>query len=56
MVQERDFLDVSYCQNNWKENSGMVQDGLCLMGFDDDKNLYTRAPCQIWVQIIKTTW
>ena len=55
MVQEMNFPGVSYFQNNWKGDLEMVQDGLCLMVFDDDKNMYIREPFQIWVPIIKIT-
>ena len=56
MVQETNLPDVSYCQKNWEENTEVVKDGLCLMGFGDDNNMYTRTPCHMWVQIITATW
>ena len=47
MVPEMNFPDVSSCQNNWEETQEIIQDGLCLMGFDDDKSVYTSKPCKM---------
>ena len=56
IAPDMNFPDVSCCQNNWEETPEMIQDGLCLMGFDDDKNCDTRKPCQICeFRLSKTT-
>ena len=56
MVQEMNFPDVSYCQNNWDETPKMVQYRVWLMGFDDNKNICTMKTCHMLVQMVTTTW
>ena len=37
MFQDMNLPAASYCQNNREKTTKMIQDGLCLMGFDNDK-------------------